>query len=45
MEKEMSDACMAQLVREVERRSKDLGSNPGTFESVFFLFTERFQIL
>ena len=40
-EKGMSDACVAQLVRAVDRQSKDLGSNPGTVKSVFFS-TERF---
>ena len=32
----MSDACVAQLVRAVDRQSKDLGSNPSAVESVFF---------
>ena len=32
----MSDACVTQLVRAVDRQSKDWGSNPGTVESVFF---------
>ena len=36
VEKEMSDACVARLVRAVDRQSKDLGSNPGTVESVSF---------
>ena len=40
----ISDACVAQLVRDVDRQSKDPGSNPGTVESVSFS-TERFQIL
>ena len=44
MEQEMSDACVAQLVRAVDRQSKDPGSNPGRVESVSF-FTEKFQIL
>ena len=39
----MSDACVAQLIRAVDRQSKDPGSNPGTIESVSFS-TERFQI-
>ena len=43
MEKEMSDACVAQLVRTVHRHSKDLGLNPNAVKSVFFS-TERFQI-
>ena len=43
MEKEMLDACVAQLVRAVVRQSKDPGSNPGTVENVCF-FTERFLI-
>ena len=30
------DACVAQLVRAVDRQSKDLGSNPSTVESAFF---------
>ena len=38
----MSDACVAQLVREVDRQSKNLGSNPSSVESVFFS-TERFS--
>ena len=42
--KEMSDACIAQLVRAVDRQSKDPGSNPGTIKSVSFS-TERFQIV
>ena len=37
----MSDACVAQLVRAVDRQSKDPGSNPGTVERVS-LSTERF---
>ena len=40
----MSDACVAQLIRAIERQSKDLGWNQGTVESVSF-FTETFQIL
>ena len=44
VEKEMSDACVAQLVRAVDRQLKDPGSNHGTVESVCFS-TERFQIL
>ena len=45
MEKGMSDACVAQLVRAVGRQSKDdLGSNPGTVKSVSFS-TERFGII
>ena len=40
----MSDACEAQLVRTVDRQSKDPGLNPGTFESAPFS-TEGFQIL
>ena len=32
----MSDVCVAQLVRVVDRQSKDRGSNPGTVESVSF---------
>ena len=40
----MLDACLAQLVRTVDRRSKDPGLDPGTVESVSFS-TERFQIL
>ena len=34
--------CVAQLDTAVERQLKDLGSNPGTVESVSFP-TERFQ--
>ena len=37
-------ACVVQLVRAVDRESKDPGSSPSTVESVSF-FTERFQIL
>ena len=33
----MSDACVAQLVRAVDRQSKYLGSNSNTVKSVFFL--------
>ena len=40
----MLDACVAQLVRAVDRQSKDPGSNPGTVASVSF-FTERFLII
>ena len=40
----MSDTCVAQLVRAVDRQSKDSGLNPGTVEGVSFS-TERFQIL
>ena len=36
MEKGMFDACVAQLVRPVDRQSKDPGSNPGAVESLFF---------
>ena len=36
MKKGMSDACVDQLVRAVDRQSKDPGSNPGTVESVSF---------
>ena len=38
----MSDACVAQLVRIVDRQSKDPGSNPGTVQSVS-LSIERFE--
>ena len=44
MEEEMLDACLAQLVKAVERQSKDPGSNPGTVENVSF-FTVRFLII
>ena len=44
IEKVMSDACVDQLVRAVDRQSKDPGSNPGTVESVSFS-TERFNII
>ena len=40
----MSDACVAQLVRAVDRQSKDPGSNPGIVKSVSFP-AQRFQIL
>ena len=40
----MLDACLAQLVKAVERQSKDPGSNPGTVENVSF-FTVRFLII
>ena len=40
----MSDACVAQLIRAIERQSKDLAWNQGTVESVSF-FIETFQIL
>ena len=36
--------CVAQLVRVVDRQSKDSGSNPGTVEDISFT-TESFQIL
>ena len=29
------DYCVSELVRTVDRQSKNLGSNPGTIESVF----------
>ena len=32
----MSEACVAQLVRAVDRQSEDPGSYPGTVEWVFF---------
>ena len=32
----MSDACVAQLVRAVDRSLKDLSSNTSPFENVFF---------
>ena len=41
---ELSDACTAQLVRAVDRQSKDPGSNPDTVESVSFS-TESFKFL
>ena len=36
VEKEMSDACVAQLVWAVDREPEDPGSIPGTVESVPF---------
>ena len=33
------------LCRDSSRQSKDPGSNPGTFESVFFFSIEGFKIL
>ena len=36
MENGMSDACVDQLVRAVDRQSKDPDSNPGTVESISF---------
>ena len=44
VEKEMSDACEARLVRAVYRKLEDPGLNPGTVESVSFS-TEIFRIL
>ena len=44
MEKEMSDARVAQLVRAVDLQLKNSGSNPRTVECVSF-FIERFQNL
>ena len=44
MKKEMSDACVAQMVRAVDRQLKDPGSNPSTVDSVSFS-TEIFLIL
>ena len=41
VEKGMSNACVAQLNRAVDRQSKHPGSNPGTVKSVSFS-TERF---
>ena len=38
----MSDTCVAQLLRAVDRQSEDLGSNPSAVENVFFS-TERFS--
>ena len=43
-EKEMLDACVAQLVRALDQQSKDPGSNPRTVNNVSFSI-ERFQIL
>ena len=40
----MSKACVAQLVRAVNQRSKDPGSNPGKVECVSFSI-EKFEIL
>ena len=44
VEKEISDASVAQLVRAVDWQLKDPGSNPGTVASVSFS-KKRFQIL
>ena len=44
VEKGMRDACVAQLVRAIDRQSKDPGSNPGTVESVSFS-RERFLFI
>ena len=40
-ERDVGGLCIAQLVRAVERQSKDPGSNPGRVKSVSFS-TERY---
>ena len=44
MEKEVSDACLAQLIRAADLQSNDSGSNPSLVGYVSFS-TESFQIL